>query len=211
MTPLWSRLQSALAAAGLVLSLAACRSAAPSSDGAAQAPAQSLPEMPPSESRPAPAKSGTPPAAPNPESLVELSQTDPRAALLAAANHDLGPSATYLRGNFLQLWAQRDFTSALAYADELQPGVEREEMLGRLALLLAESLPADAADIVARDMAPGPVRDEAAISVLHRWARLDPAAAKAWASAFPFGPLRERALHEVAGAIDTLATAATIP
>lgn len=210
MESLWIRLRSSLAtAAGFVLCLAACRPAAPSSDGAARpflagtTDAPSVRASPSSAPPPSPA-AATP--APSPvrsaaEKLVALSETDPRAALLASAGRNPGPSATYLRGNFLQLWAQRDFTAAFAYADNLPPGIEREEMLGRLALVLAESLPAEAADVVAADMAPGPTRDEAAISVVHRWALAEPAAAEGWASAFPAGPLRERALREVAGVL----------
>lgn len=152
---------------------------------------------------PAPAAAATAAGAtvPNLESLDTLAETDPRAALLAASTQDLGPASTYVRGNLLQRWAERDFTAALAYADDFRPGPDREEMLGRLALLLAASLPAEAADIVAQDMAPGATRDEAAISVLHRWARADAASARTWAATFPPGRLRERALREVEGSV----------
>lgn len=141
------------------------------------------------------------PAAPaDPDApLFDLAEEDPRAALLAAEKLPPAPNSVHLRGVLLQRWAARDFAAALAHADALPVGDAREEMFARLAFVLAGSLPAEAAAIVARDMSPGPARTEAAISVLHRWSRSDPAAAARWAALFPDGALRERAARELAG------------
>lgn len=210
MKTLGSRLRSALAAAGPVLCLAACGQPAPrpARDGAppppASAPASSgtgVPRavgfLPPAPSRPASATTGRPPKQ-DLAALAALAETDPRAALLAAERADLGAASFYIRGTLLQRWAEQDFAAALAHADLQPPGPAREEMFGRLALILARSLPREAAALVAHDMAPGEIRAEAAISVVHRWAREDPGSAAAWAAAFPPGPLRERALAEAA-------------
>lgn len=131
--------------------------------------------------------------------LFVLAEDDPRAALLAAEKLSSAPDSIHVRGVIFQRWAGRDFAAALAHADALPAGPAREEMFGRLALVLAESLPAEAAAIVARDMAPGPARTEAAMSVLHRWSLAEPAAAARWVAAFPAGPLRERAERELTG------------
>lgn len=211
MKPLWSRLRSPLAAAGLTLCLAACEkpvARAPRAAPPSPAPVPAFsdaagPPRPPfyPVSPPASARAPAPPSQKHDlASLAALAETDPRAALLAADTTDLGGAAPYIRGNLLQQWAARDFSAALAHADFQPPGAIREEMFGRLALVLAKSLPREAAAIVADDMAPGEIRAEAAISVLHHWLREDPSAAAGWAAAFPPGPLCDRALAEVVNA-----------
>lgn len=190
MTSLWSRLRSPLAAAGLLLCLAACQRepAAPPYRGAVF-------------SSPAPSSA---PIAPHRVSVTVPPASDEinvPSALLASENTGSapGPATLHQRGNLLRQWAEENFTAALAYVDARPPGADREELFARLALVLAETLPAEAADLVAKDMAPGPARDEAALSVLHRWALAAPSSAARWAEAFPPGPLRDRALREVAG------------
>lgn len=215
MTSLWSPLRSRATAAGLiVLGLAACeKPAAPDPLGRDGPAFSEPPPITPAVARPSPsAPPQSVPAAPpvgSADALVALAESDPRAALLAASDRDLGPAAAYVRGNFLQLWAERDFTAAHAYAESQAPGEAREELIARLALVMARWIPAEAAAIVAQDMRPGPAQTEAAVSVVHRWAGADSAAASAWVAAFPAGPLRERAEREIAGLRGSLIPAAS--
>ena len=48
-------------------------------------------------------------------------------------------------------------------------------------------------------MEPGPMQNEAMLSVLHQWAKSDLAAASDWAGNLPTGVLRDRAMNELAG------------
>jgi hypothetical protein len=77
------------------------------------------------------------------------------------------------------------------------PGEQRDQLLQRIAFVVAKTNPAEAAQLVSQQMSPGQTQTEAAISVLYQWTQQDPAAAMAWAESFPPGDLRERAINEV--------------
>ena len=62
---------------------------------------------------------------------------------------------------------------------------------------MSKTKPEEAGRLITREMAPGPLQDEAAMTVLHQWTRTDAGAALAWAESFPPGGLRDRALEEV--------------
>ncbi|MDF3056382.1 MAG: hypothetical protein K0R17_597 [Rariglobus sp.] len=127
-----------------------------------------------------------------------------RVAFLHLKTHGFSDADRYRCGILFRRWAELDFTAAFECADRQASGIWREEMLGWLALVVARLSPAEAAVIVDRDMQPGVVRAETAISILHQWARTDLAQAAAWADSFPQGPLRDRALDEVAGFLSTV-------
>jgi hypothetical protein len=123
---------------------------------------------------------------------------DPRGAVERAIEWDLGDVPGLFENLALQ-WASHDLPSALAWAELQTTGSFRAELIARIAFAMAQEDPAAAANFLSREIDAGPEQDEAAISVLHQWALRDPAAAQAWAEAFPAGDLRERALQEVAG------------
>lgn len=126
-------------------------------------------------------------------------EADARAVFLHFAAHEAGEPGRYRRGVYFRLWARRDFKAALDYADRETVENRREEMLGWVALVVAEADPAEAATIADRDMRPGPERVETSMAILHQWARVDLSRAAVWADSFPHGPVRDRALDEVAG------------
>src|SRR6185503_15598474 len=99
--------------------------------------------------------------------------------------------------NMVQQWADQNESAARAYAINKPPGEERDRLLSRVALTRSKESPVDAAKLVVEWISPGEVQNEAAISVLHQWALLDPDAALAWAQLFPEESLRNRALKEV--------------
>ncbi len=63
--------------------------------------------------------------------------------------------------------------------------------------MMAENAPEKAANLAVEHISPGPVQDEAVISILHQWSRHDRAAAAAWVALFPEGEFRTRAEKEI--------------
>ena len=63
--------------------------------------------------------------------------------------------------------------------------------------MLSKENPTEAGKLVAEQISPGEIQNEAAISVLHQWLLRDTNAAAAWVQLFPASPIRERALKEV--------------
>jgi len=99
----------------------------------------------------------------------------------------------------VQQWAEKDLAGALDWALARLEGKQRDDALARIAFVLAESNPLEAARLVALQIQPGEDQVEAAISVLHKWAGVDPAAAKTWVDLFPEGTVRDRAVAELGG------------
>ena len=129
----------------------------------------------------------------------QWAEFDPRGAI----EHALAWQLEEVPGLFENLalqWASTDLPAARAWAETQPPSEFRSELVMRIGFALAHNDPEAAARYVVRETAPGPIQTEAAITVLHQWLQRDPDAAAAWANEFPAGPLRERALQEVAGA-----------
>lgn len=130
----------------------------------------------------------------------QIALTDPQQATQMADQNGLGslPGATL--ENLVQQWAAKDLTTAEAWINERPDGEEKDKLLSRVAMVLAESSPAKAAQMVVDQIPAGDTQNEAVISVLYQWAKSDLAGARNWVQLFPEGPLRERALNELKGA-----------
>jgi hypothetical protein len=126
-------------------------------------------------------------------------ENDPRATFLYLKKHGSGRADAHLALSAFRQWAGTDFTAAFDEAERHPPGRVREELFGALALVVAQASPSAAAEMTERDMAPGPVRTETALSILHHWAVADLEQAARWAATFPPGPGRERAIRELEG------------
>lgn len=129
----------------------------------------------------------------------QWAEFDPRGAI----EHALAWQLEEVPGLFENLalqWASADLPAARAWTETQPPSEFRSELVMRIGFALAQNDPEAAARYVVRETAPGPIQTEAAITVLHQWLQRDPDAASAWANEFPAGPLRERALNEIAGA-----------
>jgi hypothetical protein len=142
----------------------------------------------------------TAPAGPKRDTVAEmvcaqLAQSDPARAV-AFAESFAPPSSTLLE-NMVHQWADQDSAAAHAYALDKPAGEPRDRLLSRVAFVLSKENPADAAKLVAEHISPGPLQDEAAISVLYQWALRDTNAAASWAQLFPDGALRDRAITEL--------------
>jgi hypothetical protein len=80
-----------------------------------------------------------------------------------------------------QRWAERDFDSALAWADARPRNLQQGKLLQRLAYVRAAAgSPEAAARMVEESFDSGPLKVEAADIVADQWSQTDPAAASNW-------------------------------
>jgi hypothetical protein len=128
---------------------------------------------------------------------AEIAQFDPAEAV-ALVNRFSGQNPLLLE-NLVHQWAAQNGTAAEANATALPAGELRNRLLSRVAVARAKNRPAEAATLVLAQIEPGEIQHEALIAVLHEWASQDFAPASAWVSRFPAGPLRDRAIDELAG------------
>ncbi len=107
----------------------------------------------------------------------------------------------HVLANLAQNWATRDLPAARAWVTTQPPSLQRDQAAARIAYVMSQSKPAEAAAFAVEEIPPGPAQSEAVISVLHRWAETDPAGATNWAAGFSEPILRERAINELAGIV----------
>jgi hypothetical protein len=126
---------------------------------------------------------------------LEIAETN--AAVAVALVEAYGARCTNVLENLMMQWADRDVAAAYTWAAAKPPGEQRDGLLSRIAFVESKTDPKDAATLVAEQIPPGPIQDEAAISVVYQWALKDPEAAMNWAQSFPGGILHDRAVNEV--------------
>lgn len=129
----------------------------------------------------------------------QIAQADPRQATLLADDYGLGELPGSPLENLVMQWAVRDLTSVTAWVKDRPEGEQKNDMLARVAMVMAKTSPSEAAEMVATQLPEGNAQTESVISVIHQWAMSDLTAARAWTEQFPDGPLRERALGELSG------------
>ena len=130
------------------------------------------------------------------DGCVQISQSNPAEAIALATrfNSDDGTLES-----IAQLWARTDIAAALEWTRRQSPGEQRDRLMARIAFVKAETLPADAAQLVSNEIAPGQAQDEAFMSVLHQWGLVDQAGAADWLARVADRSLRERAINELVG------------
>jgi hypothetical protein len=103
--------------------------------------------------------------------------------------------------NLVQQWSSADLVSAMVWVNEQPAGEQRDEFVQRVAFVLSQSDPANAAGLVTEQIPPGPAQDEAMMTVLHQWADRNVSAAADWIATYPFrsAQLQDRALSELEG------------
>jgi hypothetical protein len=127
-----------------------------------------------------------------------LATSDPRSALELAIQHGADEDETGgLLENLAMQWAEREISAAMEWVSTQSSSHWHDRLIARVAFILSKSDPCRAACHVAEGMEPGPMQDEAAISVLHQWAMIDSESAARWVEGFTAGALRERALGEL--------------
>jgi len=126
---------------------------------------------------------------------VHIAETNPVLAVSLAETY--APEDTYLLENLTYQWAESNFEAALSYALSKSPGEKRDRLLSRIVLLQAKRDPEGAARLAVNEIMPGPVQNEAVLSIIHQWALQNPNEVLGWIYQFPEGELRERVLREV--------------
>jgi hypothetical protein len=129
----------------------------------------------------------------------QMAQSDPRQAALLADHYGLGELPGAPLESLVMQWAVKDLTSATAWVKDRPEGERKNDLLARVAMVMARTSPAEAAEMVATQLPEGNAQTESVISVLHQWAIRDLPEARAWTELFPEGQLRERALGELKG------------
>jgi hypothetical protein len=130
---------------------------------------------------------------------AQVSGHDPQEAIRLMNDHGLDAVPNGLLENVAARWAARDWAAAYDWVSQQPVGEQQERLMARVVFEYSQTDPAKAADLAVEQIPPGPAQAEAAISVLYQWALRDPAGASQWASRFPEGALRDRAVNEIAG------------
>jgi hypothetical protein len=122
----------------------------------------------------------------------KVSEANAAQAVQMAVNDNLSTMPGILE-NLVSQWANQDFSGAVAWTKNQPSSQQRDQIFERLAVIESGSAPAEAAKLLAEQIAPGPVQDDAVVSVLYMWATHDMAGAMAWVDQFPSGALKDRA------------------
>ena len=128
-----------------------------------------------------------------------VAQSDPADAIqLAQTLHlDQQPGATI--ENLVEQWGSSDMVSALTWTDQQPAGSQRDAYMTRLAFVLSQSDPSDAASLVTDEIPAGQAQDEAIMIIVHQWASQSMPEAIHWLQGLnSLSPsLQQRALNEL--------------
>ena len=125
-------------------------------------------------------------------------ELDPKLALEAL--HELAPGCAErvrLIQHFAMRLAERDIEEAIKWADTLENPEEISLAYGRISLVLAESDPARAANLISESGMAGREFDVAVVQVIQRWAASSPSAAAAWVVLFDPSTARRAGINTV--------------
>ena len=128
-----------------------------------------------------------------------VAEKDPADAIQLAQTLQLDQQPGGTMETLVQQWASSNVSAALTWADQQPAGSQRDAMMDRIAFVMSQSDPSDAANLVLSEIPPGPSQDEAVMTVLHQWGTQNLTAAAYWVGTFPDTPLRNRALDELEG------------
>lgn len=131
------------------------------------------------------------------EVCSRIALKDAGEAVRTFERHQLDGHSGGLLENLVQQWADQDYSAAAAWTLARPIGEQRDQMCGRLAIVLSATEPANAANLVLKEIPEGLVQTEAAVSVLYQWGARDMEGASEWVALFPPGSLKERAENEL--------------
>jgi hypothetical protein len=124
-----------------------------------------------------------------------LAQVDPGAGMrMAEAFKDPAEREQFI-GEVLEGWTVADPDQAVKWAVATPSGPAREAMLDRIVQGLVATSPSIAAHVVATGFEEAKTRENAARTVIGRWAFVDAPAAGQWLEKFPAGELRSDLLR----------------
>jgi hypothetical protein len=108
-----------------------------------------------------------------------------------------GPERISLLQHVAMRMAEENPDAALEWAAALGTESEKAAAFGRIALVLADTDPERAANLLSESGIEGRTFDVAVVQVLGRWAEKSPADAAAWVAMFPPGNSREAGIKSV--------------
>jgi hypothetical protein len=100
--------------------------------------------------------------------------------------------------HFVRQWSAVEPGEAVDWASRVPDTGLREQLLSAAAITAATQDPRGAASLIARNLTPGRLQDQAAVAIVERWAQTDPQAAAAWISQFPEGSVKAVASQALA-------------
>jgi endo-1,4-beta-xylanase len=101
----------------------------------------------------------------------------------------------------VQLWAEQEFSAALAWVEARPAAAQRDRLVARLTWVQAQR-DAPAAIALAQELLPpGALRDEALLGIVRHWSARDPARAAVWVDGLADGSFRIRAAPILAYAL----------
>jgi hypothetical protein len=130
-----------------------------------------------------------------------IAQTDPADAVKVAQELHLDKQPGAIMEDLVQQWASSDIASSLAWAEDQPAGASRDEFNTRIAFIMSQTDPSDAATLVMNQIPPGPAQDEAIMTVLNQWANQDFTRALGWAKGIT-GPIQGRVISELTGILN---------
>jgi len=91
-------------------------------------------------------------------------------------------------------WAATDPSEAVIWADRVPDTALRERLISAVAIASATKDPSAAAFLIATNLTPGQMQDQAAVSIAQRWVQTDAEGAASWISLFPDADVKRAAL-----------------
>ncbi len=109
-----------------------------------------------------------------------------------------GAEARRLIAHFAMRMADDDPEAALEWARGLEQPAERDDAMGRIAVVISDSDPERAVALVSSEVPEGLVRYRTVVQIAQRWSQSAPADAGKWIATLPQGGARKAALQNLA-------------
>lgn len=128
---------------------------------------------------------------------ARISQDNPSAAIRTLVSQGVADSCPDVLQQLAARWLAVDESEAIEWINLQPEGEIRDLLMKQMAIARSQSDPAGAAQLIANRIPPGPVQDEAALSILRHWAIRDPRAASIWLATFPESEFHRSAVREL--------------
>jgi len=127
----------------------------------------------------------------------EAVRVDPQTALQLAVGLPAGSQRDDLIRRATMEWASGDATNAVAWAEQIPDATLRATVLAGEAVAWAKQDPESAAVLAVKELPAGRLQEDTVVSIVQRWAELQPEAAAAWVAQFPEGAMRAAAIENL--------------
>jgi hypothetical protein len=128
---------------------------------------------------------------------TQVAKSDPQEAIRLAIAFNVDESANGLLSGLTAHWAENDPRGASDWVISIPPSEQRNSLIESVALVMFDTNPTKAAQLIQDQIPAGESQDNAVLSILSSLALRNPDAAQTWVKAFPDTPLRERALRQL--------------